>query len=447
MCFIRRLQPTKTMDPKIPPHDLDAEESVLSAVLIDDEAIIRVSDYLNPDSFYERKHKLIYEAMVQLYEQREAIDVVTVTNQLKKNKALTKVGGASTVAKLSNTVSTAANVESYAKLVKEYYVKRQLINLSGQMSELAFDSSKSAQDVLDVAESKVFKVAQTHSDQDFIPLKDTLVESFERLDELQKNQGELRGVPTGFLDLDNLLAGMQRSNLLILAARPGMGKTALSLNVVQNVTVKHKKRVGFFSLEMSKEELVDRLLVAQADIDAWKLKTGRLDQQDFLKISDAMGVLAEAPMFIDDTPGLSIYDMRTKARRLMSEHEIDLIVVDYLQLAHGRTKDNRVQEVAEISQGLKNIARELRIPVLALSQLSRAIESRGEKRPQLSDLRESGAIEQDADVVMFLYRKDEDLREQVTLRVAKHRNGPLGEIELFFRGDRIKFYGMESRSS
>jgi len=435
------------MDPKVPPHDLEAEESVLSAILIDEEAMVKVSDFLIPESFYDRSNQLIYEGMVQLYEEREAIDVVTLANQLKKNKVLTKVGGSSGIAKLSNIVSTAANAESYAKLIKEYYVKRQLITISGQMSEQAFDSGKSAQDVLDLAEAKVFKISQTHSARDFVPIKDSLIESFERLDELQKNQGDLRGVATGFQDLDNLLAGMQKSNLIILAARPGMGKTAFALNITQNITVKYKKKVGFFSLEMSKEELVDRLLVSQADIDAWKLKTGKLNQQDFLKISDAMGVLADASLFIDDTPGLSIYEMRTKARRLMSEHDIDLIVVDYLQLAHGKTTDNRVQEVSEISQGLKNIARELRIPVLALSQLSRAVESRGEKRPQLSDLRESGAIEQDADVVMFLYRQDEDVREQVSLRVAKHRNGPLGEVELFFRGDRIKFFGMESRIS
>ncbi len=435
------------MKAKIPPHDLESEQSVLGAILIDDEAIIKVSDLLRSESFYDRSHQLVFESMMQLYEQREAIDAVTLANQLKKNKSLTKVGGSSEIGRLSNVVSTAANVESYAKAVKEYYIKRQLITLSGKMGEMAFDSGKSAQDVLDEAESKIFNVSQNYTAQDFIPIKDTLVESFERLDELQKNQGELRGVPTGFQDLDNLLAGMQRSNLLILAARPGMGKTALALNITQNMSVKYKKKVGFFSLEMSKEELVDRLLVSQADIDAWKLKTGRLNQQDFLRISDAMGVLAEAPLFIDDTPGMSVYDMRTKARRLMSEHEIDLIVVDYLQLAHGRTMDNRVQEVAEISQGLKNIARELRIPVLSLSQLSRAIENRGEKKPQLSDLRESGAIEQDADVVMFLYRKDDDIREQVSLRVSKHRNGPLGEVELYFRGDRIKFFGMESRTS
>jgi replicative DNA helicase len=433
------------MDSKLPPHDLDAEQSVLASILIDEEAFIRVSDYLQIETFYDRSHQLIYESMLELYEQREAIDVVTLTNQLKKNDTLKRVGDTSAIVKLSNLLSTAANAESYARLIKEYFIKRQLITISGNLSELAFDGSKSAQDVLDIAESKVFKVSQSHSARDFIPLKDTLVESFERLDELQKSGGELRGVPTGYKDIDDLLAGLQRSNLVILAARPGMGKTALSLNITQNIAVKYRKKVGFFSLEMSKEELVDRLLVSQADIDAWKLKTGRLNQQDFLKISDAMGVLAEASLFIDDTPGLSIFDMRTKARRLMSEQDIDILVVDYLQLAHGRTQDNRVQEVSEISQGLKNIARELRIPILALSQLSRAIESRGEKRPQLSDLRESGAIEQDADVVMFLYRKDEDIREQVTLRVAKHRNGPLGEAELYFRGDRIKFYGMESK--
>ncbi|HCC84852.1 MAG TPA: replicative DNA helicase, partial [Candidatus Pacebacteria bacterium] len=236
-----------------------------------------------------------------------------------------------------------------------------------------------------------------------------------------------------------------KSNLIILAARPGMGKTAFAINMAQNISVLTKKKVGVFSLEMSREELVDRLLVSQADIDAWRLKTGKLDQQDFLKLSDAMGVLAEAAIFIDDTPGMSIYDMRTKARRLMAEQQIDMLIVDYLQLAQGRTRDNRVQEVAEISQGLKNIARELKIPVLALSQLSRAIEQRGEKAPQLSDLRESGSIEQDADLVMFLYRKDDDMREAVSLKIAKHRNGALGEVELFFRGDRIKFYGMEKR--
>jgi len=254
-------------------------------------------------------------------------------------------------------------------------------------------------------------------------------------------------MPSGFADLDNILAGFQKSNLIILAARPGTGKTAMAVNIAQYLTVVAKKKVGFFSLEMSREELVDRLLTAQADIDAWKLKTGRLDQDDFGRLSDAMGILAEAKLFIDDTPGLSIFEIRTKARRLMMEQNIDMLIVDYLQLAHGANQENRVQEVGEISQGLKNIARELKIPVLALAQLSRAVEQRGERSPQLSDLRESGSIEQDADVVIFLYRKDEDDRESVTLKIAKHRNGKLGDFDLFFRGDRVRFYGMEMRRS
>lgn len=431
--------------PKLPPHDLDAERSVLAAILIDAEAIIKATELLTPESFYTKSHQMIFEAMSELFEARQPIDAVTLSNQLKKKKHLSTVGGASAIAELSNIVSTAANVGHYAGLVREYYVKRQLITLSGEMSDMAFDESKKIADVLDLAEQKVLAVSQIHNTRSFVHIKNTLVESFDRLDELQRNGGEFRGVATGFRDLDNLTAGLQKSNLIILAARPGMGKTAFAINIAQNVAVLGKKKVGVFSLEMSREELVDRLLVAQADLDAWKLKTGKLDQQDFLKLSDAMGVLAEAQVFIDDTPGMSIYDMRTKARRLMAEQQIDMLVVDYLQLAQGRTKDNRVQEVAEISQGLKNIARELKIPVIGLSQLSRAIEQRGEKSPQLSDLRESGSIEQDADIVMFLYRKDDDIREAVSLKIAKHRNGALGEIELFFRGDRIKFYGMEKR--
>ncbi|MBD3279590.1 MAG: replicative DNA helicase [Candidatus Pacebacteria bacterium] len=430
---------------KLPPHDSDIECSVLGAILIDPDAIVKVVEHLGAEAFYEKKHRLIFEAMLTLYEKREAVDVVTVTSQLRKQKQLTAAGGSAGIAQLSNKVSTAANVETYAQLVKEAYIRRQLISMSAELSDLAFNESRETQDILDLAEQRVFKVSQKSTDKAFIHVKDTLVESFERLDELQRMGNDLRGLPTGFEDLDKLLAGLQRSNLIILAARPGMGKTAMALNIAQHLTVTAKKKLGFFSLEMSREELVDRLMVSQADIDAWRLKTGRLDQQDFLKLSDAMGVLAEAQLFIDDTPGMSIYEMRTKARRLMTEHQVDMIVVDYLQLAHGRTTDNRVQEVAEISQGLKNIARELRIPVLSLSQLSRAVENRGGKRPQLSDLRESGSIEQDADVVMFLYRKDEEMRESMSLRVSKHRNGPLGEIDLFFRGDRIRFYGMESR--
>ncbi len=434
-----------TLPIKVPPHSLEAETSVLGCVLIDPEAIIKVSDILRPESFYQHDFQQIFAAMISLFEKRQPIDAVTLAEELRKNKNLNSIGGAAKIAELSTAVTTAANVVQYAQIVADTAIKRKLISLAGTLSEQAFDTAIEAKDVMDVAEQQVFSLSNTVGTRAFIPIKDTLVESFDRIDELQKSGESLRGLATGFEDLDRMLAGMQRSNLLILAARPGMGKTALALNIAHSVAVKSQKKVGIFSLEMSKEELVDRLLVNQADIDAWKLKTGRLDQQDFLKLSDAMGVLADAHLFIDDTPGLSIFEMRTKARRLMIEQNIDFLIVDYLQLAHGRTMDNRVQEVAEISQGLKNIARELRIPVLGLSQLSRAVESRGEKVPQLSDLRESGAIEQDADVVMFLYRADDDVREAMKLKVAKHRNGPVGDIDLFFRGDRIKFYGLETK--
>jgi len=280
--------------------------------------------------------------------------------------------------------------------------------------------------------------------QGFLPIRAVLSESFDRLDELSKKSGALRGVPTGFTDLDNCLAGMQDSNLLILAARPGMGKSAFSFNIAQYASVVAKIPVGIFSLEMSKEEVVDRMLVSQADIDAWRLKTGKLTPGDFEKLSEAMGVLAEAPLYIDDTPGISVLEMRTKARRLKSEHNVGLIFVDYLQLVKGRNLENRVQEVAEISQGLKNLARELKIPVVALSQLSRAIENRGAgSSPQLSDLRESGSIEQDADVVMFLYREDAEDLSSVKLNIAKHRNGALRTIDLRFKGDRVRFYGVD----
>jgi len=433
------------VDKRVPPHNFDAEESVLGSILIDSEAIIKIGEILRPESFYDSTHQAIYKAMEALYESRSPIDAVTLTNQLKKQKQLKQAGGASRIAELSNLVSTAANVEHYAKLIVESHVKRRIIQLAGELSGKAFDPSVETAELMDIAEQKVFKVSQTRTDKSFIPLKDTLVESFERLDELQRSGDDLRGLPTGFVDLDKILAGLQRSNLIILAARPGMGKTALALNIAHYVAASAGKKVGFFSLEMSKEELVDRLLVSQADIDAWRLKTGRLDQQDFLKLSDAMGVLADAPLFIDDTPGMSIYEMRTKARRLAVEQNVDLIVMDYLQLAHGQTRDNRVQEVGEISQGLKNLARELKIPVLALSQLNRAVESRGGNDPQLSDLRESGSIEQDSDVVMFLYREDNDMQESMKLKIAKHRNGPLGTINLFFRGDRIKFFDVESK--
>lgn len=429
---------------KVPPQSNEAEESVLGALLIDKDAVVEVVPILKSGHFYDEKHGLIYEAILMLYEEREPIDVVTVSEKLKLKKALKKVGGMSGLTELVNRVPTSAHAVNYAKIVKNLAVKRELISVGSRLVEKAFAENSEVTEILDEAEKLVFGLSQQNLQRQFIPIKDALAQSFDRLDELHKQAGGLRGVPTGFNDLNNVLAGMQRSNLLILAARPGVGKTSLALNIAQNAAVQNKVPVGFFSLEMSQEELVDRLLVAQADIDAWKLKTGKLSEKDFSSLSDAMGELAEAPFYIDDTPGMSIMEMRTKARRLQVEHGLEFLVVDYLQLAHSRNLENRVQEISEVSMGLKNLARELKIPILALSQLSRAVEHRGgTKKPQLADLRESGGIEQDADVVMFMYREDEENLENLKLYIAKHRNGPLATIDLRFRGDRIKFYGVE----
>jgi replicative DNA helicase len=431
---------------KVPPHSEEAEICILGAILIDKDAVIEVAEFLRAEHFYNPNHSTIYQALLDLYEERQPIDIVTLKEKLKSSQMLSKVGGSGYLTELINAVPTAAHIEQYAKIVKDNYIKRELISSAGKIVESSFDEGKKAAEVLDQAEQAVFSLSQKHLKQGFIPIKDALAESFDRLDELHKQVGSLRGIPTGFKDLDDTLAGMQNSNLIILAARPGIGKTAFVLNIAQAVTVKENLPVGFFSLEMSKEELVDRLLVSQADIDAWRLKTGRLDEDDFTKLSEAMGILAEAPLYIDDTPALSILEMRTKARRLMAEHDLKLLIIDYLQLMKSvRDRENRVWEVSEISQGLKNLARELKIPVLAVSQLSRAVEQRGHKRPQLSDLRESGAIEQDADVVMFLWREDDEDMENVELEIAKHRNGPLRRLKLRFKGERIKFYGMESK--
>ncbi len=430
---------------RVPPHSLEAEVCVLGALLLDKDAIVTVAEFLIPENFYETRHKRIFECIIDLYEERVPIDVLTVSDRLKKKKILKDVGGVSYLAELVNKVPTAAHVEHYGKIVKDQSIKRALMSASAKLFDLALDEALSATETLDKAESEVFALTQRHVTTSFAPVKAALADSFDRLDELHKKGSGLRGVPSGFKSIDDLLAGMQRSNLLILAARPGVGKTSLALNIAQHVTVTEKRPVGIFSLEMSKEELVDRLLVAQADIDAWKLKTGRLDEEDFTRLSEAMGQLAEAPLYIDDTPALSILEMRTKARRLQVDVGIDLLIVDYLQLARSRNLENRVQEVSEISQGLKNLARELKIPVVAISQLSRAVEQRGIKQPQLADLRESGSIEQDADVVMFLWREDEEKLENIILSVAKHRNGPLGQIKLFFKGDRIKFFAREEK--
>lgn len=432
---------------RIPPHDEDAEQAVLGAILIDKEAITSVSEIVKPIHFYNDHNMHIYECMIELYEERSPIDLLTLTNKLKKKKLFEKVGGTEYLTSLASVVPTASNIPHYANILKEHYIRRTLITSGAMMTDLAFDLERDTAEILDRVEQNVFSLSQATAKQGFIHIKETLAESFDKLDELHNNKSEFRGVPTGFTDLDFLLSGLQPSNMIVLAARPGQGKTAFVINIAQYVSIHSKQPVGVFSLEMSKEELVDRLLVSQADIDAWKLKTGKLNEEDFSKLSQAMGELADAQIYIDDTPGLSIGEMRTKARRLQMETGLKLLIVDYLQLANPGSKkfEGRVQEVGYVSQNLKNLARELRIPIIAVSQLSRAVEHRGERKPQLADLRESGAIEQDADVVMFLYSIEEEMLPQrvVKVLVAKHRNGATGEKELLFRGDRIRFYNVD----
>lgn len=448
---------TKTQSVKMPPQNTDAEESLLGALLLDKEAIIKIADHLKADDFYKEIHGKIYQVMLDLSEKRAPIDIVSLSNALDEKGELEGIGGRSYLASLANNVPTAAHVTSYAEIVQRKSTLRKLIKAAADITELGYQESDEIEKVLDEAEQKLYGISQKHIKQNFVGIKDVLSDTFERIDELHKDGGKLRGVPTGFTNLDNLLAGLQRSDLIILAARPSQGKTTLALDIARHIGVREKIPTGIFSLEMSREQLVDRLLCAEANVDLWKMRTGKLsdsgENDDFSRIGDAMGVLSEAPVYIDDTPLLSIMEMRTKARRLQAEHKLGFIIVDYLQLMEGsrsRNNDNRVQEVSEISRGLKAISRELDIPVLALSQLSRAVESRTPAIPQLSDLRESGSIEQDADVVMFIYReelyKPETDRQNITdIYIKKHRNGPTGKLELFFDQERVSFKNLEKK--
>jgi len=435
------------MEARLPPHNLDAERSVLGALLLEENAVVEVAEFLLPEDFYYDKHARIYEAMLNLYEKREPIDLVTVPQELQTFKALDVVGGVSYLTELLSEIPTASNVAFHARIVKDRSVRRRLIEMSSRISLKSYDDSLETSNLLDEAERSIFAVSQQNIRQDFVPIRQTLTDSFDRLDQLYRSKGGLRGVPTGLRLLDQKLSGLQDSNLIILAARPSVGKTSLALNIAQHLGVEKKIPVGIFSLEMSREQLVDRMLSSQADVDAWRITTGNLEDADFARLNDAMGELAEAPLFVDDTPGISVMEMRTKARRLQMEHGLKLVIVDYLQLCRGRGLENRVQEVSEMSQGLKNLARELKVPVLCLSQLSRAVESRGSPKPVLSDLRESGSIEQDADAVVFLYRTEEDDRSQIMLSIAKHRNGPIGEIPMYFRAERTKFYEVDTKES
>jgi len=429
----------------VPPHDLDAEKSVLGALLIDRDAIVKVVEFLRPHHFYRDAHMDVYEAIMNLFERREPADLITVPAELRKLNKLETAGGVTYLSELVNSVPTAANIETYARIIKDAAVKRSLITAAAEINELVFNEAE-VDEMLDRSEQLLYSVSQDRLSQDFIAIKDTLEITFERLDELSRNKGELRGVPTGLHNLDKMLSGLQKENLIILAARPSVGKSSFAINIAQHAATTKKYGIAVFSLEMGREMIVDRMISAQGGIDNWKIATGNLDQEDFEKYGVAAGELAEAPVYIDDTPGISVLEMRTKTRRLMLEHKIDLIIVDYLQLIKARTAESRVQEVSEISQGLKNLAREMKVPVLALSQLSRAVEQRGgDKKPQLSDLRDSGSIEQDADIVMFLYRPVEEDRQNMKLIVAKHRNGPTGELDMFFKGEFTRFYEMEKR--
>ncbi len=429
----------------VPPHDLEAEKSVLGALLIDKDSIVKVVEFLKPQHFYKPSHESIFEAILTLYERKEPADLITVPNQLKKMKELDNVGGVSYLTELVNSVPTSANVESYANLIKNDFIKRSLMSAASEIGELVFEDDE-VEGILDKSEQLIYSLSQNLTYQDFVPIKDTLEVTFERLDEISKKKGALRGVPTGLKGLDKMLSGLQKENLIILAARPSVGKTSLALNIAQHAAVDGDFGVAIFSLEMGREMLVDRMISAQAGIDNWKIATGNLDEEDFKKYGVATGELSEANIFIDDTAGVGVMEMRTKARRLMLENKIDLIIVDYMQLVKAPQAESRVQEVSKISQGLKNLARELKVPVLALSQLSRAVEQRGgEKKPQLSDLRDSGSIEQDADIVMFLYHPNEEDRSNAKLIIAKHRNGPTGELDLFFRSELTRFYEVSDK--
>lgn len=441
--------PSRAAD-KLPPQNPEAEHSLLGSLLIDKDAIIRVADIVSNEDFYVTKNAKIFSAILGLYERREPIDVVTLSDALQKAKVLKEIGGSSYITELANSVPSSAHAAHYAKIVADKATLRRLIEAANTINNLAYEETDALDSVLDEAEQNLFGVSQKHLKQNFTPISEVLTDSFERLDGLHKDKQTLRGVPTGYKSLDNLLAGLQKSDLIILAARPSMGKTSFALNIAQHVATKEGIPVGIFSLEMSKEQLIDRLLSAEAGIDSWKLRTGNLEDRDFEKINKAMGVLADAPIYIDDSPMANVMEMRTKARRLQSENDLGLIVIDYLQLMSGRNNggDNRVQEISEISRGLKGLAREINVPVIALSQLSRSVEMRSPKIPQLSDLRESGSIEQDADVVMFIYRedyyeKDSERKNIADILIRKHRNGPTGEVELFFVGEQMLFKNLD----
>jgi len=439
---------------KLPPQNVEAEKSVLGALMLDKDAIIKVANLIRPGDFYRDDHNLIYDAMLELYEKRDPIDVLSLSNRLEEKNKLDAVGGSSYLTELVNSVPSSSNITHYAKVVQKKSTLRKLILAANEILELGYQEGEDVEKILDDAEQKLFGVSQKFLKQDFVPIRSILESAFNRIDELHKGDHKLRGVPSGYPDLDNILAGFQKSDLVILAARPSIGKTTFALDLARQIATKEKVPVGIFSLEMGSDQLIDRMLAAESGVDLWRLRTGRLKtgdgDNDFEKIGDAMGILSEAPIYIDDAGSANVMEMRTMARRLQSEHNVGLIIIDYLQLMEGRSGggDNRVNEVSEISRALKQLARELNIPIIALSQLSRSVESRSPQIPKLSDLRESGSIEQDADIVMFLYREDREKPDTpnkniVEVHIAKHRNGPIGRISLYFNENSTTFKSLE----
>ncbi|MGA3150164.1 MAG: replicative DNA helicase [Candidatus Saccharimonadales bacterium] len=438
------------------PQNLDVEASLLGSVLIDTDALVKIGDIVSSDDFFDQRHRAIFHAMQALHDKRSPVDILTLSEQLKNNKQLDSIGGASYLTELTNFVPTAAHLEQYAQIVADKAIRRRLIAVSKDIASIGNDEKKSLQELIEESESKLFEVSQKHVRQDVISLESILSDSFDRLDDLHRHKGGIRGIPTGLRDLDAKIAGLQRSDLIVIAGRPSMGKTALMLNIALDVATKAKQgAVLIFSLEQSKEQLVDRLLAAEAGVDAWKLRTGEgLEDKDFERLSTAMGELAEASIFVDDTSGITVSDLRTKSRRMHHQHPLAVIMVDYLQLMSGgsrfATVANRVQEISEISRNLKILARELNVPIVALSQLNRSVESRSPQIPQLADLRESGSIEQDADVVIFLYREEyynpnTDRANITDLYIKKHRNGPTGSLEIYFDMLRQRFRDLDKK--
>lgn len=433
---------------RVPPQNVEAEQSVLGAMLIEREAISKVAEFLRQEDFYREAHRLIYNAMLQLFNKNDAVDLITITEFLRKEDKLEAAGGIAYITSLANSLPTAANVLYHARIVEEKALLRQLINVATEVAGMGYEANEEVATILDTAEKKILGVSNRKVGQDFAPIKNIIFEALDKIEHLYESKGGITGLATGFKDLDNLTSGLQASDLILIAARPSMGKTAFVLNIAQHVAIREKQPVAFFSLEMSKEQLVQRMLCAEAPIDSQRVRIGQLEDKDWPKLIKAADRLSSSPVYIDDTPGISVLEMRAKARRLKIEHGLKLIIIDYLQLMQGggsgRGGENRQQEISEISRSLKSLARELNVPVIALSQLSRSVESRQVKKPMLSDLRESGSLEQDADIVAFLYREDyynpdTDKKNITEIIIAKHRNGPVDSVQLFFHKQFTKF--------